>query len=571
MKSKLDEKEEAVKLLNDNYERTISTEREENKQKMKELNDFKSSLSKQLVSANATINTLEEELQVEKSSVESLNLKVDFGENQMVKAEKEKKILQSHINEKINATSLLEDRVTLLSLEIQDKERHIEELSTTLSEKELECNNIKSTLERSRSDHEKKHADVKNLTVELLQTKEELESKNQIMAELDEKIESLLEEKNEASRKLNVLHDDYRNLKSMSAKKTDLDSKLLLEKNSELQHLEGKLNSSLDEAKRNRTLIPILMQERDDCKAKLKYEAKKVKNLKSEVDITLKRLEDSNLENANLSRLLKQSEATINDLKSELSKAQKDINEADELTKKILNDVKSTSLDHSNELIAIKDTLDSTRQELSTTSDELKIILKANEILKKELLAIYKKSESTANNLVKERILSAELRKELGVSEKQVLQDSQVIAGLVKDLDEAKTSILRELEFANSTIANLKEEKMLMYNSLLDERKMSEEARENIEDAQKLIIRLGDERENLSKRVSKLEEELASAKCEILRLRRQHGRSSRKVVEENVDATGSVAENKNNGRGGRRKKGGEASIETPSAEIVSEI
>ncbi|KAL0319217.1 UNVERIFIED_CONTAM: MAR-binding filament-like protein 1-1 [Sesamum angustifolium] len=81
--------------------------------------------------------------------------------------------------------------------------------------------------------------------------------------------------------------------------------------------------------------------------------------------------------------------------------------------------------------------------------------------------------------------------------------------------------ICKELELTNSRILSLEDEKAELYRSLVQQKGAYQVAQENLEDAHNLIVRLGNERENLQKRGEKLEEVLASAKGEILRLRSQ--------------------------------------------------
>ena len=90
-----------------------------------------------------------------------------------------------------------------------------------------------------------------------------------------------------------------------------------------------------------------------------------------------------------------------------------------------------------------------------------------------------------------------------------------------------------ELGKANSLISSLENEKELLFKSITEQRNASKVAQENIEDAHNLIMRLGKERENLENGRKKLEEELASAKVEILRLRSRINSSKTQVVVNN--------------------------------------
>ena len=107
-----------------------------------------------------------------------------------------------------------------------------------------------------------------------------------------------------------------------------------------------------------------------------------------------------------------------------------------------------------------------------------------------------------------------------------------------------------DLERANAKISSLEDEKMVLYKTLTEQKNASKEARENMEDAHNLVMALGKERESLEKRAKKLEEDLASAKGEILRLRSQINSSKVPVNDGETAAKVTVSARKS----GRRKK-----------------
>ena len=151
--------------------------------------------------------------------------------------------------------------------------------------------------------------------------------------------------------------------------------------------------------------------------------------------------------------------------------------------------------------------------------------------LQKELVGVYKKAENAANDLKEEKKVVSSLNKELQTLEKQILKDKEARRSFETDLEEATKSLdemnrnafilAKDLEKAHSRISDLEDEKEVLYTSLTEQKNVSKEAQENMEDAHNPVMRLGKERDSLDKIVKTFEEELASAKGEILRSRSQ--------------------------------------------------
>ncbi|KAE8656963.1 hypothetical protein F3Y22_tig00116997pilonHSYRG00699 [Hibiscus syriacus] len=147
-------------------------------------------------------------------------------------------------------------------------------------------------------------------------------------------------------------------------------------------------------------------------------------------------------------------------------------------------------------------------------------MIENRDILQWELVDVYKKAETAANDLTEEKAVVSSLKKEQQALEKQILKDKEERKSLETDLEEATKSLDEDIESSNAKISGIEDEKMVLYRTLTQQKNASKEAQENMEDAHKLMISLGKERDN-GKQVKKLEDELASAKGEILRLRSQ--------------------------------------------------
>lgn len=491
MDSKLGEKEAAIRALESVYEDKMFDEKEDHRKQIAKLVEKEATFSNQLAAASVTIKRLGKEMLREKSLVESLSIQLD----ELRESDDRKKILEAEFEEKLDEIRFLHDRITLLEHEAQDQKAHMEQLDVSLSMKKLECEKVNSAFDRTKTDCENARADVQKLTLELIETSVELKSKNDLIDELNKHIDSLLIEKDSMHKEVCVLQADNNSLRLMSARKTQ-----------ELQKLEQKMNNVLDEAEKNNQLISSLKKEKDDFEAKFLYEIKSTETLQNELTITQHNLRDSSLQVAELSTKLQESKMTCEELVSEISRAQNEFIAS-----------QKASLQLSDQLAYVKDLLEETKQELLTKSAELKAIIEASESLKKKLLDTYKKTETTAQALKEERKEVAKLKMELTASGDQIIKDTEIIATLVKDLDKAKTKATSSSQ--EMTADSLKEEKELIYKVLVEQRSITKEAKENIEDAQSLIIQLGTEKENLQRRCMKLEQDLASAKGEILRLR----------------------------------------------------
>lgn len=228
-----------------------------------------------------------------------------------------------------------------------------------------------------------------------------------------------------------------------------------------------------------------------------------------------------------------------------------------------LDEVKSSSKVMSEELLLVKEALAKTKQEFLAGTDELKNVTEAHERLKEELAEICKKAEARALDLREEKKVVVSLKKELEESREQNLKEKEAQRDLQRKLEKATKSIdemngnalslSRELETTNSKCANLESQKDKLYESLLEQKDATKKAKDNLEDAQKLLSRLGKEKKSLEKKAEKLEAGLASAKGEILRVRRDITLTKGTISDvENNDAEDSVPVAVK--RGGRRRK-----------------
>ncbi|KAA8541822.1 hypothetical protein F0562_022974 [Nyssa sinensis] len=477
IKTKLKEKEAAIASLEKNFESKLLNEQEER---------------------------LGKQLQSEKRLIEELKVQIDGLKIDLTKAGEDKEKLEEDLKEKINTIAFLQDKINLLTVEIKEKEDNVHKLSSTLAEKELGFKKLKSIYEQIKNELRGANSKIKGLKDELLKNEKEIESKNAVVDDLNTQVSSLIVERDNSNRNVDAIRKEYSDLKFSAEKKAASDAKLLGEREHELHQLKEQLELALKDVSRNQVSVADLSRERDDLKKMLNFESNGVKNLKHELQIAQETLGKSRNEVSDLERQLHQSRNLCSKLEAEVSKVWVEFAEAKELLQRSLDEAKRSGEVLAGELTSAKEVLKKTKDELQIVSRELATAAENRDSLQKEL-------------------------KELQALDNQILKDKESRRYLETDLEEATKSLdemnrnalilSRDLEVTNSTIASLEDEKEILYRSLAEQKQVSQATRETMEDAHNLVMRLGKGRENLEKRANKLEEELASAKGEILRLR----------------------------------------------------
>ncbi|CAF2154831.1 BnaA01g28300D [Brassica napus] len=186
------------------------------------------------------------------------------------------------------------------------------------------------------------------------------------------------------------------------------------------------------------------------------------------------------------------------------------------------------------EIQQMKEKLDHVLKNVNESKDKVAELTEKNRRLEED--AGYKVSvirgefdeakERYEEKLAEERRNSEVLAKELAV-EKDLLKkarDELEVEEAVKSLDEMNkntSTLTKELEKMNTHVSSLEDEKEVLQRTLEEANKASKEAKENMEGAYSFLMSLRKERGVIEKKVKKLEEDLGSAKGEILRMRSQ--------------------------------------------------
>ncbi|CAN6925830.1 unnamed protein product [Brassica oleracea] len=234
----------------------------------------------------------------------------------------------------------------------------------------------------------------------------------------------------------------------------------------------------------------------------LDIELTNVQNLIHEHEGAKETLQASRDSVSDLEKLLDESRALCSKFESEVSVIRGEFDEAKEIYEEKLAEERGNSEVLARELAVEKDLLKKPRDELERLTHELEESSVKNQNLQKELVEIY----NTKKKLEEERKTVLALEKEVKAMEKQMLVDREARKSLETDLEEA---------------VSLEDKKEVLQRTLEEANKVSKEAKESMEDAYSFLMSLRKEREVLEKKVKKLEEDLGSAKGEILRMRSQ--------------------------------------------------
>ncbi|KAL1199425.1 MAR-binding filament-like protein 1 [Cardamine amara subsp. amara] len=531
LKKQLKDRERALVLKEKDFEARLQHEQEQRKKELEKAKEEQMSLINQLNSAKDVVTGLGRELSSEKKLCEELKVQIGSLQTNLSKAGEDKKALETELREKLDLVERLQDRINLLSLELKDNEEKAQRVSALLAEKESELKNLNSTYTQTSRDLAEAKLEIKQLKEELTRSQRELDLKNSAIEELNTRTRTLVAEKESYIQKLDDVSKDYSALKLTSETRTAADAELISRKEQEIQQLKEKLDHALNDVNENKEKVADITEKYEDSKRMLDIELTNEKNLKHELEGTKKTLQAARDRVSNLEKMLDESRALCSEFESELAIVYAEAKKAKERYEKNLDEEKRNGEILASELAVEKDLLKKAIDELGGLNCELEESSVKNQSLQKELVEIYKKAETTNKELEEEKKTVLALNKEVKAMEKQILMDGKARKSLETDLEEAVKSLdemnknastlSRELEKVNTHVSSLEDEKEVLQRSLVEARNAAKEAKENVEDAHILVLSLGKEREVLEKKVKKLEEDLGSAKGEILRMRSQ--------------------------------------------------
>ncbi|KAL3528788.1 hypothetical protein ACH5RR_008110 [Cinchona calisaya] len=545
MRNKLKEKEDAIVSMKKKFESDLINEKEIHNQQVAKLREEQQSLVSQLKSAKDTVVGLGLEQQKVRKLVGELKATINGLQIDLVKAEEDKKEIREKLTEKLESLGVLQEKINFLGWEIKDKDNNIQSLSSAVADKEMKLEKLNSTYQQLQDRLLGLNSENEELKDNLVKNEKELGLKTVAVDDLNAQVGELLAEKEETSRKFDAIQGEYNELKSLSKNKAAEDAKLLEEQKFKLYQLEEQLESTLSEISRNKVQVADLTKERDDLRKMLDEELIRPKSLEQELQVALVNFERSRNDATELASQLQLSRDLCSELEVEVANIRTDFAETKDTLQKKAEEARRGAEVLAGELMSVKELLKKKTEDMQTVSDELATVVQTCNDLQQELVDVYKKAESAVNDLHEEKAIVASLNRELKAYDTKISEEREARKSLERDLEVATRSLNEinrnavilsgEVELANTHISSLENEKDALYKSLAKQKQISQEARENMEDAGSLIMRLGQERESLEKRAKKLEEELAATKGEILRLRTRINSSKTTVNEQHQE------------------------------------
>ncbi|XP_073296875.1 MAR-binding filament-like protein 1-1 isoform X2 [Primulina huaijiensis] len=562
VKNKLKEKEAAITNMEKEFESNMLKNEEARKQDFVKTNEMQQSLINRLNSANGTITNLGKQVQNERRLNQALITQVENLERNLSKSQDEKRELQIPMQEKLDSVAALQEKIRVLSSEITVKEDDLQNFDYKVVEKERECDELRSVYQKSRDQLKGLDSEIQELKGTVSKSEMELEMKNLTLKNLNKELTSLITERDESSKKLDGILKEFDEFKFSAEKKMAVDEERLGEREKQLHQVQEQLNIALDEVNKDGVLIANLTRENENLREKLDVELRTAKILEQELKITQETLQKSRNEASDLSKQLQKSRSLCSELEAEVSKVKSEFTKASESLQCEIDELKEGKESLAGELLSVKELLGEMNEKLEIMSRELAAAVQKCDSSEKELIDAHRKAEAAADALTEERKIVSSLNNELLVFETEISRNKEAQKILEADLaatsrsfgekTQNESTLLRNLESANSTISSFEDEKNALHKSLDEQKQMNQEARKNLEYATNVVMELGKELESLEKRGKKLQHELAFAKGEILQLRSQVNAS--KTKENNQNQQNLEARGKPNKKVYRRRK-----------------
>lgn len=527
----LKENEAAMSSLRHNLEARILLEQEKIMRQAQKAQEEQAVLSNELSSAKRTVKDMQRQLERENKAVEEFEERVERLNADITRVQNDNRTLELELKEKKIKINDLQDNVTLAIANVQEKEKELESLRSSLREREKESAEYSSKAEHMRKSLLQAEAQIKEFQQELESAQKELGLKESSIENLSERLASAVVEREDSKEKLVKLHEELNQNKLKFDKDLVSARQAIFAKQEEVNQLKEKLNIAYEEAKKNDAILSGLQEESSTLKSLLEEEKTNVKCLSTELQRSIESLETLQRKVVTLSSELTTIKQVKAQVESEIARLQNDRDALRDSLEEKVHEAEQTSSNLYSELASVKKALDMARNDLLFLNKKLKDSTVSYENIKEELSQARKTAEMTSAALNEEKKVVAALRRELEASETNLLEEQESRRVLHRDFEEATksmedmrnclVSLSEELEISRSKINSLEVENASLYESMQEEKHLSKELQESAGHANKILMKLGKEKEIYVKKARKLEEELSSAKGEILRLRKQ--------------------------------------------------
>lgn len=529
--SKLKAKEDAMVSLKEQLEGKLLEERDQASQKYKEARTECETLSSELASVTQLTNNQEKELDAKKSMVENLEKQIDILQAAKLEAGKQKAILEKSLSNEQNKVKQLEDEIGTLTSDIHTKGLDIIKLRSTLLDKEKASADLSSRLSETTEDLSHAHHRIEELENEKSTITEKLSQSETLVQELRGKLAIAVSHGEKTEKKLALAHQELDGLKRSSVQQLKAVEGSLTSKVKEVEDLRLQLDDALRESGQNKKIICNLQEEISVLQKKTNEGNLAIEQLTGELGASTQALETAKAQIDSLTQELE----TTTESNNRLDKKILDVQQESELKlsslKQALDHEHALSSKLNEELKKVKEDLDFSRREASLLNEQFKKLEISYKQLKKDFTESEEAVKVTGMALTKEKESAATNKKQLEAARKAVAEAKENIKFLRQDVERAKIEVdnmnkdvkelSKQLESANAKVASLETEKASLTSLLNEERRVSSNLREKVNQVDVALGKLSKEKETTTKRAKKLEGELASTKGEMLRMKKQ--------------------------------------------------
>ncbi|KAH9298270.1 hypothetical protein KI387_029952 [Taxus chinensis] len=527
----LTEKVAAMASLREDLEGRIQLEQDKSQKRAKKAQEEQVVLSKELMSAKGMATGLQKQLESRGKMVQELEAQVEVFKSEITQVQKDNMTLETELEGNKSRLNELEDKLKFANTIVQEKEKKIDSLRFSLKEREKNSIEISFKAEQARKSLSETQAQIRELQQELENAKNELLQKDLSIKGLNERLDLAVVEKTDTKEKLVLLHEELNQMKLRFDKDLDSSRQAIFVKQEEVNQLKEKLKIAYDEAKRNKGIAAGLEEKNSALGVLLEEKKENLKHLSDELQRSVESLEVSRSQVATLSSNLATSQAANVRLESEIARLQNDRDAMCNALEKRVHEEQQTLSKLSSESDSVKKALNTSRNEILFLNKKLKDTTASHEKIEEELSKVCKTADTTFAALNEQKQIAAALGSKLESSERNLFEEKEDKRMLQRDFEEATKSmedmrscimsLSEELEIAKSKTNNLEASKDSLYESLEEQKQLTKEVQEGAEHANKILMRFGKEKDAYLKRAKKLEEEISSAKGEILRLRKQ--------------------------------------------------
>ncbi|KAJ7547172.1 hypothetical protein O6H91_08G073000 [Diphasiastrum complanatum] len=529
--SRLKQTEEAMESLKEKLEASLLAQKEESMKNLSKSQQERATILEELNSTKAVAKELQQQLDVRKALIKSLEDKEEGFQTVIIEGEQAYALLEKKYKEEKSKLENLCSELSLAREHVLNQEKNIEDLKLSLEKQ-------KSLTEELTHTGNVTHEALIQSKTRIQELEGEIASAGQILAEKGKEVQNLevrlveaIKECDEVEKKLEANRAEFDQALQSANQRVDILTVSLSSKEKEAQSLAAKLASKTLEFEKASEAASDLANQVQKLKHSFVQEQTAVQRLTQELEGASLGLEAASREVNTLSQKLADSQKYALGLERKISENQSATDSKIMSLTELLTKEQATVAQLKNHLDDAKSSLGESLQHISSLNEELKETISTNQKLTLELKQTKEAATSTLNALSEEKQKTATAEKKVLDFQKALLQEEELVVRLRTELDKGMEameslrthldSLSRDLEVANSKTILLEGEKRAVQESLQREKKAAKRFKDRAAQVETVIEKVIQERENSAIRAQKLEGELTIAKAEIINLSEQ--------------------------------------------------